>query len=140
VCGDQPTIHSLIDYEEFCGVKQALADEVRTHNSIRHITARELQSRLNHGDAITIIDVREPHEWDIVNLSQYGAQLVPLAELSDRLSDINVTDDVVVHCKSGARSAKAAQQLRAAGLERVWNLQGGIIAWADEIDTHLARY
>jgi adenylyltransferase/sulfurtransferase len=140
VCGDQPTIHSLIDYEEFCGVKQALADEARTHNSIRHITARELQERLRHGDAITIIDVREPHEWDIVNLSQYGARLVPLGDLPDRLAEINFTGDVVVHCKLGGRSAKAAQQLRAAGLERVWNLQGGIIAWADEVDTTLARY
>ena len=140
VCGDQPTIHSLIDYDEFCGVKQALADEARTHKSIRHITARELQSRLTHGDAITIIDVREPHEWDIVNLSEYGARLVPLGDLTDRLADINVTDDVVVHCKTGVRSAKAAQQLRAAGLQRVWNLQGGILAWAEEVDTNLARY
>jgi molybdopterin/thiamine biosynthesis adenylyltransferase/rhodanese-related sulfurtransferase len=140
VCGDQPSIHSLIDYEEFCGVKQAQADEARTYKSIRHITARELQERLRHGDAITIIDVREPHEWDIVNLSQYGARLVPLGELPDRLADINVTGDVVVHCKSGGRSAKAAQQLRAAGLERVWNLEGGIIAWADQVDASLARY
>jgi molybdopterin/thiamine biosynthesis adenylyltransferase/rhodanese-related sulfurtransferase len=140
VCGEQPTIHSLIDYEEFCGVKQALADETRTQNSVRHISARELQVRLERGDLVSIIDVREPHEWDIGNLARYGARLIPLGELPDRLSDLSVTGDIVVHCKSGARSAKAAQQLRAAGLERVWNLQGGILAWSDEVDPTVPRY
>jgi adenylyltransferase/sulfurtransferase len=140
VCGDAPTIHSLIDYDEFCGVTQERANEAHAQNSIPQISARDLKTRLDRGDAVTIIDVREPHEWDIASLEPYGARLIPLGELTDRLSEVNLTGDVVVHCKSGVRSAKASQQLRAAGLERVWNLQGGILAWSDEVDPALPRY
>jgi adenylyltransferase/sulfurtransferase len=140
VCGDAPTIHSLIDYDEFCGVTQERANEAHAQNSIPQISARDLKTRLDRGDAVTIIDVREPHEWDIASLEPYGARLIPLGELTDRLAEVNLTGDVVVHCKSGVRSAKASQQLRAAGLERVWNLQGGILAWSDEVDPALPRY
>jgi adenylyltransferase/sulfurtransferase len=140
VCGDAPTIHSLIDYDEFCGVTQERANEAYAQKTIPQISARDLKTRLDRGDAVTIIDVREPHEWDIASLEPYGARLIPLGELTDRLSEVNLTGDVIVHCKSGVRSAKASQQLRAAGLERVWNLQGGILAWSEQVDPALPRY
>ena len=132
VCGEQPTIHQLIDYEEFCGI--------RPEPVVPEISASELKVRLDRGDAITIIDVREPHEWDIASLSHYGARLIPLGSLQSRLPEVNLGGDVVVHCKSGARSAKALQQLRAAGLTRVWNLRGGILAWSSEVEPTLPRY
>ncbi|HEY8507395.1 MAG TPA: rhodanese-like domain-containing protein, partial [Steroidobacteraceae bacterium] len=104
------------------------------------ITPRELKERLDRGDPLTIVDVREPHEWEIGNLSAYGARLVPLSELSSRLSEVSVAGDVVVHCKSGARSSRALEQLRAAGITRVWNLRGGILAWAEEVDPAIPKY
>jgi molybdopterin/thiamine biosynthesis adenylyltransferase/rhodanese-related sulfurtransferase len=140
VCGDAPTIHELIDYDEFCGVRQQRISDAQDQSSVPQISPRELKTRLDTGDAVTIIDVREPHEWDIASLERYGARLIPLGELTNRLAEVSLTGDVVVHCKSGARSAKATQQLRAAGLERVWNLEGGILAWSEQIDPTVARY
>jgi adenylyltransferase/sulfurtransferase len=140
VCGDAPTIHQLIDYDEFCGVTQQRISDAQEQSSVPQIAPLDLKTRLDRGDVVTIIDVREPHEWDIASLAQYGARLIPLGELTDRLAEVNLTGDVVVHCRSGARSAKATQQLRAAGLERVWNLQGGILAWAEQVDPTVPRY
>ena len=132
VCGETRTIHQLIDYDAFCGVEELPA--------VPEISARELKSRIDRGDAVTIIDVRERHEWDIANLEPYGSRLIPLGELPTRLAEVNVAGEVIVHCKSGLRSAKALQQLRAAGLRRVWNLRGGILAWSDEVDPAVPRY
>ncbi|MGQ0562083.1 MAG: molybdopterin-synthase adenylyltransferase MoeB [Gemmatimonadota bacterium] len=132
VCGENRTQHELIDYEQFCGVEEKPV--------VPEISARELKLRLDRGEAITIIDVREPHEWDIASLAPYGAKLIPLGDLPNRLAEVNVAGDVVVHCKSGARSARALQQLRAAGLARVWNLQGGILAWAKDVDPSVPVY
>jgi adenylyltransferase/sulfurtransferase len=140
VCGEHRTIHQFIDYEEFCGVRQQQLSDAQTEKTVPQITPAELKNRLDQGDSVTIIDVREPHEWDIASLENYGATLIPLGELTDRLSEINLTGDVIVHCKSGARSARATQQLRAAGLERVWNLKGGILAWSDQVDPSVPRY
>jgi adenylyltransferase/sulfurtransferase len=140
VCGDAPTIHELIDYDEFCGVRQQRISDAQDQSSVPQISPSELKARLDGGEIVTIIDVREPHEWDIASLEQYGARLIPLGDLTSRLAEVNLTGDVVVHCKSGARSAKAAQQLRAAGLERVWNLRGGILAWSEQIDPSVPRY
>ena len=132
VCSEQRTIHELIDYDQFCGIAE--------EPTVPEITPRQLKDRLDQGDVVTIIDVREPHEWDIASLEPYGARLIPLGELASRLAEVNVTGDVVVHCKSGMRSAKALQQLRAAGLARVWNLQGGIVAWSKEVDPAVPVY
>ncbi len=140
VCGDQPTIRELIDSEEFCGVPAARAAAAAEHDGIPEITALELKRRLDRGDAVAILDVREPHEWEIANLGAQGARLIPLGELSQRLGELELTGDLVVHCRSGQRSAKALQQLRAAGLQRVWNLEGGILAWADQVDPQLPKY
>ena len=109
-------------------------------HDIPEITAVELKSRLDRGDALTIIDVREPHEWDIASLGHYGARLIPLGELPRRIREVDASRDVVVHCKAGGRSARALHQLREAGVKRVWNLHGGILAWAADVDPALPRY
>jgi adenylyltransferase/sulfurtransferase len=140
VCGDAPTIRGLIDYEEFCGVPQAKAEEAAERSGIPEVTATQLRRRLDNGDAITIIDVRETHEWDIANLGPHGARLIPLGDLTDRMGEVELTGDIVVHCRSGARSAKALRQLQAAGIERVYNLKGGILAWSEEVDPNVPRY
>jgi adenylyltransferase/sulfurtransferase len=140
VCGDDPTIHALIDYDEFCGVPQTRALEAAERAGIPEITAVELKARLDRRDVPAIVDVREPHEWDIASLAPYGARLIPLDELPARLMEIDGAGDIVVHCRSGARSAKALRQLRAAGFERVWSLKGGILAWSDEVDASVPKY
>ena len=100
----------------------------------------ELKQRLDRGEALTIIDVREPHEWDIANLEEYGSRLIPLASLPERIDEVDGRGEVVVHCLAGGRSAKAVRQLKDAGLSRVWNLRGGIRAWSDEVDPSLPKY
>ncbi|MGQ0815148.1 MAG: molybdopterin-synthase adenylyltransferase MoeB [Gemmatimonadota bacterium] len=132
VCSESRTLHELIDYEQFCGFE--------ARPVVAEISARELKERLDRRESITIIDVREPHEWRIASLERYGARLIPLGDLPERLGEIDRGGAVVVHCKSGARSAKALQQLRAAGVERVWNLQGGILAWSEQVDPTVPRY
>ena len=97
-----------------------------------------LQQRLQSGHAITLIDVREPHEWDIARID--GARLIPLAGLAAALGELDTADEIVVHCRSGARSARAVRQLREAGYRRVWNLAGGILRWSDEVDPAVPRY
>ena len=135
-CGDNPTVTRLIDYEEFCGLRQPRAQE----DDIPEIGAAELRDRLEAGEPITLIDVREPHEWDIANLGDRGARLIPLGELPDRLSELSDAGEIVVHCRTGGRSARAVALLRQAGFQRVLNLRGGIRAWADEVDPTLPKY
>ena len=92
------------------------------------------------GEPITLIDVREPHEWDIANLGDRGARLIPLGELPDRLSELSDAGEIVVHCRTGSRSARAVKLLQEAGFQRVLHLRGGIHAWADEVDPTLPKY
>ena len=129
VCSSAPTIRSLIDYEAFCGVpRQAEA-------TVSEITATELaRSR----DRVVLLDVREPFEADIARIP--GARLIPLGELRERLSEIERDADIVVHCRSGQRSAKAVRWLQEAGYERVRNLRGGILAWATDVDPSVPKY
>jgi adenylyltransferase/sulfurtransferase len=140
ICGDAPTQRALIDYEQFCGLTPAtrsapaLPPEFET-------TVEELRSRLDRGDAVWILDVREKTEFDICRLP--GTTLIPLGELPKRLDEIPQgpgAPDIVVHCKMGGRSAKAVALLRERGVTRVQNLKGGILAWIDRIDPTLARY
>ncbi len=140
ICGEQPSIRELIDYEQFCGIPQAHAVETAERNGIPEITAVELKDWLERGPAPLILDVREPHEWDIANLAPYGARLIPLDQLPARLGELEGSGDIVVQCRSGARSARALRQLRAAGFERVWNLKGGILAWSDAVDPSIPKY
>lgn len=139
-CGERPTLTGLIDYEEFCGVPQARAAEAEEQAGMPEITPTELKEWLDRGDPVTIIDVREPHEWEIVNLEPYGARLIPLNELPERMHELDSAEEIVLHCRSGARSAKALGQLRDAGFRRLRNLKGGVLAWAEEIDPSLPSY
>jgi rhodanese-related sulfurtransferase len=124
-------VNGLIDYDQFCGVAPAPASEVVAE---WEITPAQLKDQLDHGEKITIIDVREPHEWQIANLAPYGARLIPLGQFPNRLNDISPTDDIVVHCKVGGRSAQAYEVLQQAGYTKIKNLKGGILAWADQVD------
>jgi adenylyltransferase/sulfurtransferase len=134
-CGTHE-ITQLIDYEQFCGVPQAAA-EARRDGELPEITPRELAVRLEAGD-VDLIDVREPHEWEIGRIE--GARLIPLATLPETLQEIDGTREIVVHCKSGVRSAKAVRQLQAAGFRRVRNLAGGILRWSDDVDPTVPKY
>ncbi len=136
VCGDEPTIHSLIDYEEFCGVNQ----ERSSFQEVPEMTVTELRDRFERGEPIKVLDIREPYEWDIANLEELGAKLIPLSELAQRLDEIDPAEEAVVYCRSGSRSARLVRQLRARGYERLWNLEGGILAWSEQIDPSKRRY
>ena len=138
ICGKQPTISELIDYEQFCGMPAHDQGAAPLANGVPEITVQELHTKLKEHHALRILDVREPHEWQIVRLEQ--AKLIPLGDLQAHLSELDSTADHVVLCRSGARSAKAVELLLASGIKRVKNLKGGILAWAREVDTTLPLY
>ena len=135
MCGSHRTIHKLIDYYEFCGVRgeEAPAPNVQ----VPEITPRELKARLGRGDDLFILDVREPHEYQICNLK---GQLLPLGELPRRVHELDSSREIVVHCRSGKRSAEAVDFLRKAGFRKVLNMKGGILAWSDEVDPSVPKY
>ncbi len=138
VCGENPTVTELIDYQEFCGIPQAQAAE--QENAVPEITVKDLKQKLDAREDIGIVDVRETHEYDVANLAPQGAKLIPLGELPSRLHELNQEDTMVVHCKTGGRSAKAIRILQDAGFERVYNVKGGITAWSEEIDPSIPKY
>jgi sulfur-carrier protein adenylyltransferase/sulfurtransferase len=135
VCGDHRTITKLIDYAEFCGIRGEEAPVPET--TVPEITPRELKSRLDRGDDIFVLDVREPHEFQICNL---GGHLIPLGDLSRRVNELDSSREIVAHCRSGKRSADAAEFLQRAGFRKVLNLKGGILAWSDEVDPSVPKY
>jgi sulfur-carrier protein adenylyltransferase/sulfurtransferase len=135
VCGDHPTLTQLIDYNQFCGIRGEEGQPVET--GIPEIEVEELKRRLDGGEDLFILDVREPHEYQIANL---GGHLIPLNELPKRIHELDSSREIVAHCKMGGRSAKAVQFLRQAGFEKVHNLKGGITAWADRIDPKIPKY
>ncbi len=137
VCSASPTITELIDYETFCGIPQALAAE-EAEAPIPEMSVEQLNSRQKSGDPIVLLDVREPFEWDIARIP--GAKLIPLGELPSRMSELDSADEIAIHCKSGVRSAKALRQLQKAGFGKLYNVEGGILAWADRIDPTVAKY
>jgi adenylyltransferase/sulfurtransferase len=138
LCGERPTITGLIDYEQFCGVTPQPAQTVDT--SDWEITPAQLKEQLDQGKPVTIIDVREPHEWQICNLEAYGSRLIPLGQFPSRMNELNSADEIVVHCKMGGRSAKAYEMLKQAGFKKIKNLKGGITAWADQVDRGMPKY
>jgi len=140
VCSENPTLTELIDYLEFCGVPAYEEGPAQVDTDVPTITAPELRARLERGDRLRIIDVREPHEWEIVNLEDQGAELIPLDTLLERMGELDLTEEIVLQCQVGGRSAKALRQLRDAGFRRLWNLKGGIMAWQKEVDPELPRY
>jgi len=137
VCGTHPTVTKLIDYDQFCGVAPAAPEPV-TVNRATEITAVELKQRLDRGDALKIVDVREPNEYQINRIP--GSQLIPLGDIPKRYEELNRNDEIVVQCKSGVRSAKAADFLRSVGFTRVLNLKGGILDWVDKVDPSQPKY
>ena len=133
ICGTNPSIHELIDYEAFCGIGAEPA-----YNG-PEITAEELQREMSEKAAdLVLIDVREPHEWDIVHIE--GARLIPLGQLPERLSELDGHAEIVTHCHHGARSMKALEILKGAGFGKVRSLAGGIDAWAERVEPGLPRY
>src|SRR4029079_17546 len=127
VCGDHPTITELIDYDQFCGIPQAkAAEEEEAH--VPHITARELKEKLDRKDKFVLLDVREPYEYDICRIP--GSRLIPLGQLPSRMSELDSADEIVLQCKSGGRSARALKLLQEAGFGKLWNVEGGIVAWS----------
>jgi len=137
VCGEHPTITELIDYDQFCGIPQAAAAEA-AETPIPTMTVRELKQKLDNGDKFLLLDVREPFEWDICRIDR--AQLIPLGQLPSRMSELDSADEIVIHCKSGGRSAKAVRLLQEAGFSKLHNVEGGITAWAEEVDTTVPKY
>ena len=137
MCGDHPTITKLIDYEQFCGVAHiapALAGEVSGND----ITVEELKARLDHGEKPLILDVRNPEEYQIARIP--GSRLLPLPELPTRWKELDPSQEMIVHCKSGMRSAKAVAFLKSQGFSKLKNLKGGILAWSERVDPAVARY
>jgi molybdopterin/thiamine biosynthesis adenylyltransferase/rhodanese-related sulfurtransferase len=133
VCGDNPTITEPIDYEQFCGTAPD-----RTGETIPTISVQELKRKMDGTGVLTILDVREPFEYEIARIE--GSKLIPLSELPDRLSELEREELTIVHCHSGMRSARAVQFLQGAGFANVLNLEGGIERWSDEIDPSVPKY
>jgi molybdopterin/thiamine biosynthesis adenylyltransferase/rhodanese-related sulfurtransferase len=132
-CGTRE-IRALVDYEQFCGIR-GQEDETL---GVPALTPSDLAARLRRGDDLDLVDVREPHEWDICRIE--GARLAPLSSFAGAMATLDSARDVVLYCKSGVRSAKAARQLQAAGFKRVWNLAGGILRWSEDVDPSVPRY
>jgi adenylyltransferase/sulfurtransferase len=136
VCGANPTVKELIDYNQFCGIRGE-ESEAPVSAKIPEIQPEELKRRLDAGEDIFVLDVREPHEYQICSIH---GNLIPLGDLPRRVHELDSSREIVVHCKSGARSAKAVDFLRQSGFKRVSNLAGGILAWADRVDPTLPKY
>jgi molybdopterin/thiamine biosynthesis adenylyltransferase/rhodanese-related sulfurtransferase len=130
VCGENPTIFSPIDYEQFCGVRDGAA--------IPDISPHELKRRMDAGERFELIDVREPFEYEIAQID--GAKLIPLGEIAERLDELKREQPIIVHCHSGMRSAQAVRLLQQRGFAKVYNLEGGIDAWSDQVDPNVPKY
>lgn len=135
VCGTHPTVTKLIDYEEFCGLRGQ--EKPVNQPGVPEISVEELKKKLDAKEDIFVLDVREPHEYKICNINGH---LIPLNDLPKRVQELDPAKEMVVHCRSGVRSAKAVGFLRQAGFTKVSNLAGGILAWADRIDTKMPKY
>jgi sulfur-carrier protein adenylyltransferase/sulfurtransferase len=140
VCGTHPTVTKLIDYEQFCGVVPAAAEQtvVSQTNNTGELTALELKQRLDRGDKLRVIDVREPNEYQINRIP--GSELIPLGDIPKRYTELDPNEEIVVQCKMGGRSAKAADFLRSVGFKHVLNLKGGILDWVDKVDPSQPKY
>jgi adenylyltransferase/sulfurtransferase len=136
VCGDHPTITKLIDYHQFCGVPQTQPGEPAVVEG--DIDPVEVKQKIDRGDNFVLIDVREPHEYQICKIP--FAKLIPLGDLPKRVNELNSADEIVAHCKSGMRSAKAVDFLKQAGFKKIRNMKGGILAWSDKVDPSVPKY
>lgn len=139
LCGPNPTITELIDYQQFCGIPKADDKEKPMNQDIPHITVQELDKRMkNENDDLVVIDVREPHEFEIARIE--GATLKPLSEFENNFSDLPKDKEIAIHCKMGGRSLQACEFLKGQGYDKIMNVTGGITAWAQEVDSSVATY
>jgi adenylyltransferase/sulfurtransferase len=137
VCGDNPTVKELIDYEHFCGIIPESKEEKAVKNGIPQLSVKDLKRRIDEGEDVFILDVREPYEYQI---AQIGGKLIPQNDVPQRLAEIPRDCEIVVQCRSGARSQRIAEFLKQSGYPKVVNLAGGILAWSDEIDPKVKKY
>ncbi|MCH7766020.1 MAG: molybdopterin-synthase adenylyltransferase MoeB [Acidobacteria bacterium] len=135
ICGTHRTVTKLIDYEEFCGLRGQEAQQPAAQ--VPEMEPVELKRKLDAGEDVFILDVREPHEYQICHLNGH---LIPLGDLPKRVSELDSARTIVAHCRSGMRSAQAVEFLRTAGFRKVWNLKGGILAWSDTVDPSVPKY
>jgi sulfur-carrier protein adenylyltransferase/sulfurtransferase len=133
-CGTHPAVTELIDYNEFCGIR---GEEKPVETGIPEMQVEELKRRLDAGENLFVLDVREPHEYQICNI---GGYLIPLGDLPKRVNELDSSREIVAHCRSGVRSGKAVAFLQQAGFKKVYNLAGGILAWADRVDPKMPKY
>jgi sulfur-carrier protein adenylyltransferase/sulfurtransferase len=140
ICSANPTVTELIDYEEFCGVgRGAEAEAVATETfTMKEIAPTELKAKMDRGENFTLIDVREPYEWDIAHLP--GAKLIPLGTVGARSEELDPDAEIILQCRSGKRSADALAILHEKGFTNLTNLKGGILAWSDEVDPTVPKY
>ncbi|MPY90448.1 MAG: molybdopterin-synthase adenylyltransferase MoeB [Luteitalea sp.] len=144
VCGDHPTVKALIDYEQFCGLRPAAmpaaaaASATPTRSEVPEVTAEDVKAKLDRGDDFVILDVREPHEVQICRIE--GSVVIPLGQLPKRMDELDRNRDLVIHCRSGARSAQAVTLLQRQGFDKAVNLKGGILAWIDKVDPSQPKY
>lgn len=134
ICGENPTVHELIDYEEFCGITP---ERMRMEEELQ-VAPEEVRDRLKKGDSLVLLDVREPVEHAICKLP--NSRLIPLGQLPDRVNELDSAQDIIMYCHHGVRSLQATQFLREAGFKRVWSMKGGIEAWSERIDSAVPRY
>jgi adenylyltransferase/sulfurtransferase len=137
VCGTHPTVTKLIDYEQFCGIMPETPQDKNMKNGIPQLSVKEYKSRIDRGDDLFLLDVRESYEYQI---AQIGGTLIPQNDVPNRLAEIPRDKEIVVQCRSGARSQRIAELLKQQGYTQVVNLAGGILAWADEIDPKIQKY
>lgn len=135
ICGTHPTILKLIDYEQFCGIR---GEEHAVTTKVPEIAAKEVKKMMDERKPFVLIDVREPHEFQICRIP--GSTLIPLGDVPRRMNELNSADEIVVHCRSGQRSAQAVDLLMKAGFRKIHNLKGGVLAWANEVDPSMPRY
>ena len=137
VCGENPTVTELIDYQHFCGIVPETPQEASVKNGIPQLSVKDLKRRIDAGEDVYILDVREPYEYRI---AQIGGKLIPQTDVPNRLAEIDRDREIIVQCRSGVRSQRIAEFLKQQGYPRVVNLAGGILAWADEIDPKMQKY
>jgi adenylyltransferase/sulfurtransferase len=135
VCGTHPTLTKLIDYEQFCGIR---GEEHVPPTKVPEITAPEVKKMMDEKKPFVLVDVREPHEFQICRIP--GAVLIPLGDVPRRMHELNSADEIVVHCRSGMRSAQAVEFLMKSGFRKIHNLKGGVLAWADQVDPTMPKY
>jgi adenylyltransferase/sulfurtransferase len=146
VCGENPTLTELIDYEQFCGMPAhdeslytAGMDEAMLAG-VPQINPMEVQARLADGEPLVILDVREPVEWEISNLSHLGAMLIPMGQVLERMGELDTAQEIVVQCRTGVRSAEIVHMLQEHGFTKIYNLDGGINRWALDVDPRIPVY